>query len=147
MKMKTIKRFFTLALVTGFLFASATMAAGEEPSGTVSISTKSVAVGIGFSWGEGILTYKGQEYKFKVKGLSVVDVGVSSVTATGHVYKLAKLSDFAGNYTAAEAGIAIGGGGGAQAMENQNGVVIKLSSTKKGVKFKLAPEGIEIKME
>jgi hypothetical protein len=146
-KMKNSMRWFTLVLAVGVLFSSAALAAGDEPSGTVSIETKSVAIGIGFSWGEGVLNYKGKEYKFKVKGLSVVDVGVTSVSATGHVYHLDKIEDFTGTYTAAEAGIAIGGGVGAQAMENQNGVVMQLTSTKTGIKVKLAPEGLEVKME
>lgn len=147
--MKNTTRLFTLvlALAVGVLFSSAALAAGDEPSGTVTIENKSVALGIGYSWGAGVLKFKGKEYKFKIKGLSVIDVGVTSVSAVGNVYHLEKVEDFAGNYTAAEAGIAIGGGAGAQAMENQNNVVMKLTSTKKGISFKLAPEGLTVRME
>ena len=35
-----------------------------EPGGTVKITGKSVAAGVGYSWGSGVLTYKG-------KGVSV----------------------------------------------------------------------------
>ena len=145
--MKSKMRLTTLVLAIGVLLASAAMAAGDAPSGTVSIETKAVAVGIGFSWGEGILKFKDKEYKFKVKGLSVIDVGVTSISAAGEVYHLEKIEAFAGKYTAAEAGIAIGGGAGAQIMKNQNGVVMKLTSTKAGIAVKLAPEGLEVKME
>jgi hypothetical protein len=66
-------------------------------------------------------------------------------TANKRVYK--NVSDFAGTFSAVESGIAIGAGGGAQVMENQNGVVMKLKSTKSGIKFKLAPEGVTVKMK
>ncbi len=125
-------------------------AAGAEdtiPSGTVSIETKAVAVGVGFSWGEGVLNFQGKEYPFKIKGLSVVDLGISSISAQGEVYHLAKMSDFAGTFSAAEAGIAVGGGTGAQIMKNQNGVVMKLTSKKAGVQLKLAPEGLKVEMK
>jgi hypothetical protein len=77
----------------------------------------------------------------------VVDLGVSSISATGKVYNLKKLSDFSGTYAAAEAGIAVGAGVGASTMRNQNGVDMTLTSTKVGVKFKLGPEGLKIKLK
>jgi len=147
--MKNATRLFTLvlALAVGVLFSTAALAADEEPSGTVSIENMSVAVGIGYSWGDGVLKFQGKEYKFKVKGLSVIDVGVSEVSAVGEVYHLKKVEDFNGNYNAAEAGIAVGAGAGASIMKNQNGVVLKLTSTKKGIALKLASEGLEIKIQ
>ena len=65
------------------------MLPSPEVSGTVEIESKAVALGIGFQWGGGTLTmYDGSTHKFKLKGLSVLDVGVSSVTASGEVFKL-----------------------------------------------------------
>ena len=55
------------------------------------------------------------------------------------------MSDIAGNFYAA-AGIDIGGGVGAVAMENEHDVVIKLTSTKQGVQFTLASAGVMIKL-
>ena len=126
-----------------------TISQAEEaaPSGTVTIETKAVALGVGFSWGDGVLTFQGKEYPFKIKGLSVVDVGVSSVSAQGNVYHLSKVEDFAGIFSAVEAGAAIGGGAGAQAMKNQNGVVMEVTSRKAGLQLKLAPEGLKVEMK
>ena len=92
------------------------------------------------------MKYKGKEYKFKVNGLSVVDLGVSNVSATGEVYHLRHLSDFAGTYNAASAGIAVAAGAGASYLENQHDVVIKITSKKQGVQFTLAAEGARIKL-
>ena len=117
-----------------------------EVSGTVEIESKAVAVGIGFQWGGGTLTmYDGSTHKFTLKGLSVLDVGVSSVTASGEVFKLTDPQDFAGTYFAGQAGGALGGGGASIVMRNRNGVVMRLESKQKGVRLTLAPEGISVK--
>jgi len=64
-----------------------------------------------------------KQHPFSVDGLSVADVGVSAIDANGNVYHLSKLEDFEGNYTAASAGAAVGGGAGVATMKNANGVV------------------------
>jgi hypothetical protein len=45
--------------------------------------------------------------------MSIVDVGATNITATGLVYHLKNVSDFAGNYVAVSAGLTIAGGGSA----------------------------------
>ena len=122
-------------------------AADDTPSGTVTIESKSVALGVGVSWGDGKLDYQGKTQDFTVRGLSVVDVGVAKVSARGKVFNLNKLEDFAGTYAAAQAGAAVGGGMSVVALRNQNGVVLELTSTQTGVKFTLAGEGIEVKLK
>jgi len=130
-----------------FIFsATAAVAEQEKPSGTITMTSTSIAIGIGIDWGHGVLKFKGKEYKFKVHGLSVVDLGISSVTTAGEVYHLDNLSDFAGIYYAGAAGIAVAGGGSVVAMENEHDVVIKLKSTQQGVQFTLAPEGVRLKL-
>ena len=133
-------------LMLGVMLVAVT-AGAQEPSGKVAIESKSVAVGIGVTWGDGKLTYQGKEHRFSINGLSVVDVGVSKVSTTGSVYHLKKLSDFAGNYAAAEAGAALGAGKNVMAMRNQNGVVMELTSTATGIQFTLAPKGVEVKLK
>ncbi len=135
---------FLAAAACGLAFSGPAIA--EEPvMGTVTIESTSIALGIGVTWGEGKLTYEGKVYKFSVSGLSVVDLGLSSVTATGKVYRLNKLEDFPGNFVAGQAGAALGGGVAATTMKNQNGVIINLSSTQTGAKLTLAAEGVQIK--
>lgn len=119
----------------------------KEPSGTVTIESKSVALGVGVSWGDGKLNYQGKTHTFSVKGLSVVDLGVSKVSARGKVFNLKKLEDFTGTYAAAQAGAAVGGGMSVVALRNQNGVVMEVTATQTGVKLTLAGEGIEVKLK
>jgi hypothetical protein len=119
----------------------------EKPDASLTLSKGQVAVGIGWSWGGGVLSFKGKKYPFKVGGLSVVDVGVTKGDAVGKVYHLKRLKDFNGTYTGAAAEGTIGGGAGISTMKNQNGVVIKLQSTTQGVNFKLAGEGVKITLK
>lgn len=135
-------------VVSSLLMVTALAVAQDgPPSGKVWVESRSVAIGIGVSWGDGKLTFQGKDHIFNVKGLSVVDLGVSKVTANGEVFNLKKLSDFNGNYVAGTAGATVGGGAGAVIMKNQNGVVLKLTSTSQGVQLTLAGSGVDIKLK
>ena len=139
-----------VALVTaGTLCVSgvvATAEAKEKPAATLRLSGDSVAAGVGFSWGEGTLVYKGKEYPVSVEGLSVGSVGITSATASGKVYQLKDIKDFDGNYTAFSAGATAAGGGSVTTMKNQNGVTVELVSTTQGVKLTLGPSGVRMKI-
>jgi hypothetical protein len=137
------------AFAVGFasLIIAATVPAQSNTSGTVTVESKAVAVGVGVSWGDGTLTYRGKKHKFSVEGLSVIDLGVSKVSAKGVVSELKKVEDFAGTYTAAEAGAAAGGGAGVASLINQNGVKMKLEATAQGVRLTAAAAGVTVKLK
>jgi hypothetical protein len=143
----TMRRAWIWIAMAALVCVGGVATADEKPSGTVTMESKSVALGVGVTWGDGKLNYAGKTYPFTVKGLSVVDLGVSKVSARGKVYHLQKVDDFSGTYAAAQAGAAVGGGMSVVALKNQNGVVMELSSTQTGVKLTLAGEGIEIKLK
>jgi len=126
------------------LLVGLALAQAKKPDATVQLSEGTVAVGVGFSWGKGTLSYKGKSYPVKVDGLSVGELSIDRATAVGNVYNLKKLSDFDGNYVAAGAGAAVAGGAGVTAMKNQNGVTIELRSTTQGASLKLAAEGLKL---
>lgn len=119
---------------------------GAEPDATVSLTGGTVAVGVGYVWANGELVYKGQTHKFKVRGVSVVDVGAAHLTASGVVYNLKSVEDFAGHYSALTAGATVGAGGSAAALQNEHGVVIRLLSQTSGLRFNLAANGINVKL-
>jgi hypothetical protein len=121
--------------------------AKEKPSATLRLTGKSVSAGIGWSWGHGTLNYKGKAYRFKVDGLEVGAVGASSISATGNVYHLKNVADFSGTYAAVAAGAAAGGGAQASALRNQNGVVIHLKATARGVELKAGVDGLKLTIE
>jgi len=119
-------------------------AAEKKPDATIHLSSKSVAAGVGFSWGKGTLKFQGKEYELSVDGLTVGSVGVSEVTATGEVFDLKKLEDFDGTYTAVTGGGSLGGGGGGLVMENQNGVKVRMKATAQGVSLTAGVSGVKL---
>ena len=135
----------SIILAVCVIFAGTVMAQ-EKPSGTIEISSKTIAIGIGVSWGHGTLKFNGKEYKFKVSGLSIVDLGIASVNAAGEVFNLKSVSDFAGTYSGGEAAAALAGGAGTATLKNQNDVKLKIKSKKQGIQLKLAPEGLKIEL-
>ena len=136
----------TVGLISSLLLllAGLVVAQARKPDATLTLSEGSVAVGIGFSWGKGTLSYQGKTYPVKVEGLSVGELGITRASATGEVFNLKKLADFSGNYVAGGAEGTVGGGAGISTMKNQNGVVIELKSTTQGANLKLAAEGIKL---
>ena len=123
---------------------SVAMAADPPPSGTVKLTSKAVAIGVGVSWGDGTLTFGGKTYPFSIDGLSVADLGVSDITSSGEVFNLKNVADFSGNYVAGEAGIAIAGGPTDTIMKNENGVVLRLHGTQQGARLTLAAQGVKL---
>jgi hypothetical protein len=144
--MKKNRLFVSLAALISLCLPLAAQAA-PKPSATLKFTAGSIAAGIGYSWGSGVLTYKGKEYQISVKGFSAGDVGVSNVTASGKVFNLNKLADFDGNYTGVGAGLTVAGGGSAVTMQNQNGVKIDVTSTTRGVKLTIGVGGAIIKIK
>ncbi len=124
--------------------ASAVPAQASATVGTVEFSGGSVAAGIGFSWGSGTLVYHGQTHHFKISGLALAGVGISSVDASGEVSGLNNLADFNGTYSLGTAGAAVGVGGSVAALQNEHGVVMNISATKVGLHFQLGVGGATV---
>jgi hypothetical protein len=82
-----------------------------------------------------------------MSGLSLIDLGISRVSAKGSVYDLNNLADFSGNYVATQATFAIAGGTGELAMINDKGVVITLTSDQSGTQLTAGPAGMSIKLK
>lgn len=146
-RLRRIRSFLLTALVLCLL---PTAAEAQEslgpPSASLRLETTSVAAGVGASWGKGTLRFQDKEHAFRVSGLSVADLGVSRVTATGNVWGLQKLEDFNGTYSGVDLGVAVGGGTAGIAMRNENGVFIKMRAGQMGVKLSLATQGTKLKL-
>ena len=122
-------------------------ASQDDTTGRISIDSRAIAIGIGVSWGDGVLDYRGQTYVFSVSGLSVLDLGISRVSARGEVKNLRRIEDFPGNYVAGAAGATLGGGAGAAALRNQNGVEMLLTATARGIRLAIAGAGLDVRLK
>lgn len=118
-----------------------------KPDATIEFEAASAAVGIGYSWGKGVLHYKGKSHPFKVSGLTAGELGGTKVNARGEVYHLNKLEDFSGLYTSSGAGATAAGGFDVEAMRSGKGVEIKVVSTTQGLDIKAAISGIKFTLE
>jgi len=144
-KVRTVSRialFLVLALAT-----TAVAAEKATPSGKVTIESRSIAAGVGVTWGDGNLNFKGKVYPFSIDGLSLVDWGIAKVSATGDVYNLTDPAKLAGTYVAAEAGLTLAGGMGGMVLRNENGVVLHIRSTSRGARLTLGTSGLRITMK
>jgi hypothetical protein len=144
-----MKRLAAVVVVLAMFLGLSGMVYAQEkkPDATLTLTEGQVAAGIGWSWGKGVLTYKGKEYPFKVKGLSVGDVGITKASASGKVFRLEKLESFNGTYSGGAAEGTIGGGAGVTRIQNQNGVILELISRTQGVNIKFAGEGVTFTLE
>src|SRR5262245_44335991 len=136
-----------MAAVVALALGGPVVAKEKAPDATLKLSGGSVAVGVGYSWGGGTLSYKGKKYPVSVKGLSVGDVGITKAEASGKVYNLKSLADFDGNYTGVAAGATAAGGGSVVTMRNQSGVTVDLVTTTQGVKVMLGGGGVDMKIK
>jgi hypothetical protein len=137
------------SLTLAVLLSLAALSVGAKttdatPSAEVTIKVTQAAVGLGLTWGEGTLHFKGKDYKFKVSGLNLIALGVTSINAKGDVYNLQKLSDFPGKYFGVEAGATLIKGSAGLVLKNTSGVVLNLKSEQKGAELKLGNEGLSI---
>ena len=141
------RKFVVAALVMMTVGSPLAFAQKQTADATIDFSGGAVAAGIGYSWGGGTLHFQGKDYPFTVSGLSVIDVGASSVTGSGEVFNLNNVADFSGNYTAAGAGATLAGGGSVAVLENQKGVVIHFHSTSQGLRLHLSGAGVSVTLK
>jgi hypothetical protein len=114
-------------------------------SGTVKIEQVQIAfIGSG-NLGGGTLFFGGKQYDFTVGGLGVGGFGISKMTATGTVYNLRNINDFAGAYVQGRYGMALGKlSAGELALENTKGVVLRLKAERTGLALSLGGDAVYI---
>jgi hypothetical protein len=145
--MSNLKKIGILILVLG-MGAGFAQAAG--PDATLHLSGGSFALGVGFNWGKGTLTYKGKEYPVKVKGLSIGRVGATGTSAQGEVFNLKHLRDFNGHYNYSGAGgvrgVTVATGHAGSVMQNEAGVIIRISTGQKGLDVNATGGGVDMQL-
>jgi hypothetical protein len=106
---------------------------GLRPSGYVTMTQAFVS---GFGAGNGVLTFRGRSYPFTLTG-SLIGLGaISSLQASGEVYKLRDVSEFSGPWIQGTGSLAITTkANGELWLENRNGVVMRLSAAQAGLTF------------
>ncbi len=109
-------------------------------------SWRAAALGVGYTWGSGTLTYGRHRYPFSVRGVTVADVGFSRVVGRGRVYNLHRLADFSGTYGAATGEATLGNGLGGQFLKNGQGVEIRIDDVTRGARLSGSADGIQLEL-
>ena len=119
--------------------------AGLSPSGNVTI-TEDFVTGVG--GGSGTLEYQGRTYPFKVVGtVAGPGGGLEKISASGPVYKLASVSDFAGRYTQSTGKAGLSSSGSSDLwLENSAGVIMHLEGSSTGAMLTLGKDEIFVRM-
>ena len=150
--MNNVKKIAILLLVVAVMtgFTQAASHHHSAPDATLRLSGGSFALGIGFRWGSGTLTYKGKDYPVKVNGLSVGKVGITGSSAYGEVFNLKHLQDFNGHYNVGGAGtrgVTLGSGKTGTLMTNQAGVIVRVSATQQGLDVNATGGGVDMQIQ
>jgi hypothetical protein len=137
------------AIALAVLLSSFSLAGAEDktPDATFSLSAKTAAAVVGYEWGSGTLHYQGADYPFAIKALEFLDFGGADIEATGEVYNLSKVEDFAGSYSGVAAGATLVDGASSGVMQNHSGVVIHVHSITKGAELKASVGTMEVKLQ
>jgi len=124
----------------------ATMASAAD--GTINLTLYKAGFIVGGSGGDGILTFEGKKYPVSIGGVSLgATIGVSKAELIGEVKNMKQPGDIEGVYSAAQAGVAIAGGGKVAELKNSKGVVLKVKGKEVGLELALDLSGMEIKLK
>jgi hypothetical protein len=149
--MKNLGKIAVLLLILGVMTGFTQAATHESrPDARLRMTIGGFHLGIGGSSGSGTLTYRGKDYPFRVSGMAVGRVGVTNSSAVGDVFNLRHLRDFNGNYTVSAAGtrgVTLGAGQTGTIMSNQAGVIIRISSTQRGVAVNATGGGLTMQLQ
>lgn len=111
----------------------------------LSFVVRAANLGVGYTWGHGVLTYAGRRYPFKVVGGSAGAVGFSLEKSVGVVYNLQRVEDFVGVYWALSGEVTVGKGVCSSLMENEENVRIRLKGHCVGGRISASPSRLTIK--
>ncbi|MEO3471324.1 hypothetical protein AAFN86_05595 [Roseomonas sp. CAU 1739] len=118
--------------------------AGERPVGTVTLSENFIG---GAGAGNGTLTFRGQFYPFRMAGTVVGPGGASRINASGNVYGLTRVEDFAGIYTQGTGRRGLDTASTEDLwLQNSAGVIMHLRGTQMGVTLSLGRDELLIEM-
>jgi hypothetical protein len=145
----TIKAAFAAAaaalLIVGC--ATTTTAPSTPPSATVKIEEWSAAYYGSAASGKGSLNFNGQRYKFSISGLGAGGTGAQKISATGKVYNLNNVGDFAGTYTGISQGLTLIEGQMHAKLKNSNGVVLYIAGETEGLASSMGAQVYQVTLK
>ncbi|WFU18530.1 hypothetical protein [Bradyrhizobium sp. CB3481] len=134
-KAPAMLRMVRRAVMALFIVLPATPSLAQAP-GYVRVKLVKAGLMLGTGGGNGVLTYRGRDYPFRVSGLSFgVTAGASVNRLEGWASGIRQVGDFAGTYSSVGGGGAFVGGFGGIHLGNEKGVTIALQGPRAGMEF------------
>jgi len=131
--------------LAGSLMAAGLPGTARAETGAVRVVFTKGGFIIGVGGGEGVLTFRGQNYPFTVSGMSVgFTIGASTTKLIGRALNIRSPGDIAGSYAVIGAGGALAAGAGGVQLQNEKGVILQLRGPKVGVELSAAVGGVSI---
>ncbi|RXG96292.1 hypothetical protein [Bradyrhizobium zhanjiangense] len=107
-----------------------------QAAGHVRVKIVKAGLLVGGGAGNGMLTYRGKTYPFKISGLSFgITVGATVGRLDGWASGIREVSDFAGTYSSVGGGFALVGGVSGVHLRNEKGVTMVLQGPKAGLEL------------
>jgi len=107
-----------------------------QAAGHVRVKIVKAGLLVGGGAGNGMLTYRGQTYPFKISGLSFgITVGATVGRLDGWASGIREVSDFAGTYSSVGGGFALVGGVSGVHLRNEKGGTMVLQGPKAGLEL------------
>jgi hypothetical protein len=135
-KAEAMSRLVRIAVLALFAVVLPAISSLAQAPGYVRVKLLKAALMVGAGGGNGVLTYRGRNYPFRVSGLSLgVTAGASVSRLEGWASGIRQVSDFAGTYSSVGGGGAFAGGFGGVQLGNEKGVKIALQGPRAGMEF------------
>ncbi|WP_407187765.1 hypothetical protein [Bradyrhizobium centrosematis] len=143
--LRSIGRLVVIAL---FALGIAASPAFGQAAGHVRVKIVKAGLLVGGGAGNGVLTYRGRSYPFRIRGLSFgITAGATAGRLEGWASGIRDISDFAGTYSSVGGGGALVGGVGGVHLRNDNGVVMVLQGPKAGLEMAANLSAITISLK
>ena len=144
---KYSRRIVEMALAASLIAAVLPSTARAETGAVRVVFTKGGFI-VGVGGGEGVLTFRGNNYPFTVSGMSVgFTIGASTTKLVGRALNIRTPGDIAGSYAVIGAGGALAAGAGGVQLQNEKGVILQLAGGKVGVELSAAVGGVQVALE
>jgi len=144
--LRTMKLHAAVAIAGTFLLGAPSIAEAQT-TGAVRFQVAKAGFIIGVGGGTGTLRFRGKTYPLRVEGLSAGTIGVAQADLVGTASNLRAPTDIAGTYSAAGAGVAVGGGARSIRLQNANGVILDLRGRQAGFEASLGVGGATVTMQ
>ena len=136
----------TIAFISLAFAPLAVNAQDNAPDATIDIIGNNVDLGVEYTQARATLYFDGKSYPVQLQGLKADEIAGGRMVAVGEVYHLTRPEDLNGNYSALSADTALGDDAEGAAVQNQNGVIIKLHATTEGADVDLSVDGFAVKV-